>query len=82
MILFIIFILRNIDRIYNEIDKYNFNPIKNAHYRYHVDYFKIYKDLKTQIEDYNTCNKLRNCDEKLDIKVGKIFGKIYFLNSQ
>ena len=29
---FIIFSLKNIDRIFNETDKYNYNPLVNAHY--------------------------------------------------
>ena len=29
---FTIFLLKNIDRIYKESDKYNYNPLINAHY--------------------------------------------------
>ena len=82
MVFFIIFIFRNIDRISNEIEKYDFNPIKNAHYRIDANHFIIDKKFTTLINYYTSCNDLKDCKEKPDIKVGKIFGKIYFINEQ
>ncbi len=82
IIFFIIFIFRNVDRIDDEVEKYNFNPIKNVHYRIDNNNFDIDKEFKTLIDYYYSCYNLKNCEEKPDIKVGKIFGKIYFSNEQ
>ena len=82
MLFFIIFIFRNIDRIVNEVEKYDFNPIKNVHYRIETNNFNIDKLLTTLVDYYTSCSDLKNCKEIADIKGGKIFGKIYFLNEQ
>ena len=52
---FLIFSLKNIDRILNEFDKYNYNPLINAHYyiddnAYHVNDLLFKAEKKRNIE--------------------------------
>ena len=54
---FIIFSLKNIDRIFNEFDKYNFNPLINAHY-FISDTSDHFNELLSKAE------KKRNVDRK------------------
>ena len=54
---FSIFLLKNIDRIFNENDKYNYNPLINAHY-YINDNSSHFNELLLQAE------KKRNIDRK------------------
>ena len=82
ILFFIIFIFRNVDRIVNEVEKYNFNPIKDVHYRINNNNFNIDKEFTALIDYYNSCYNLNNCEKKPGTKMGKIFGKIYFLNEK
>jgi len=82
VIIIVIFTFRNILRINNEIKKYNFNPLINAHYRFDQKYLQIHKEIEYLINNYISCSKYEKCDENADIKVGKRFGKFYFINEQ
>ncbi len=82
MLIFIIFISRNIDRIDNEIEKYSYKPLKNSHYRLNENYFKIDKEIKSLLNKYSLCTKFGKCDENSTIKTGSILGKLYFKNER
>ena len=55
---YLIFSLKNIDRILNESDKYNYNPLINAHYfinesAYHVNELLLKAEKKRDIDGKN-----------------------------
>ena len=52
---FLVFSLKNIDRIFNEFDKYNYNPLINAHYfindnTYHFNKLLLKAEKKRNID--------------------------------
>ena len=57
MISFFVFSLKNINRIFKEIDKYNYNPLVNAH-------FYINEDAYSSRELLLKAEKKRNIDKK------------------
>lgn len=60
-----IFIIRNVDRIYNEYKKYDYNIINNAFYRINEDHFRIDKLFKDLINNHEICGRNSNlCDKK------------------
>ena len=75
-----IFLLRNIDRIFDEVSFYNFNLINSFNYKIEDDYFRIDNLFKKQFEEYAKCkNENRECIfiENYDLK--KQFGKFTFI---
>ena len=75
----IIFISRNINRIINEVELYNYKPIKQTYYFLDNGHFRIQKKMDQLIEQYNDCkNKNFKCNK--DVKIKKVMGKIIFIN--
>ena len=75
----IIFLSRNINRIVNEVDQYNYKPISQTFYFLDNGHFRIQKKMDQLIEQYNSCkNKKFECNT--DIKIKKVMGKIVFIN--
>ena len=75
----IIFLSRNINRIVNEVDQYNYKPISQTFYFLDDGHFRIQKKMDQLIEQYNNCkNKKFVCNT--DIKIKKVMGKIIFIN--
>lgn len=77
---FIIFFLRNIDRIYDETKKYNYEPLRNPAYKLQENHFRIDKEMKEIEINYNNCNfdlqKCKTLNKRIIIKNGyKIFIK-------
>lgn len=52
----LIFLIRNIDRINNEIDKYNYEPLVNIKYNIKDNYFKIENRMNLIISNEINCN--------------------------
>ena len=80
-----IFFIRNANRIYKEITKYEFKIIEHSSYKVSTSYFGITNKINELINNYNSCNKFefdrRRCPEviKIDnILVGKFLNKYYF----
>ncbi len=82
MTFIVIFIFRNLDRLDNEIDKYAYKPIQNSHYRFNDEYFKINEEFRGLINYYYSCEGIDKCEQNSKIRIGKIFGKLYFENKQ
>ena len=79
------FFFRNVYRIYKEIHKYDFQPIKHSSYLITNDYFGIVNKVDKLIITLNNCNSEKLEDKKCSdfIKVnnviaGKFLGKYYF----
>ena len=68
LIIFSIFILRNVDRIIDEKKLYNYKPLFNPYYKVENNYFKI--------DNYISCLKKKNKCEQYEFKARKILGRI------
>jgi hypothetical protein len=85
IITFAIFFFRNVHRIYKEIIKYDYQPIKHASYIVTKDYFGIVNKINMLIVTINDCNNKKidsvKCPEFVKVNnviIGKFFGKYYF----
>ena len=75
----IIFLSRNTNRIFNEVEQYSYKPISQTYYLIDDGHFRIQKKMDQLIEQYNKCkNKKLECNT--DIKIKKVMGKIIFIN--
>ena len=84
-ITFVIFFSRNVYRIYKEIVKYNYHPIKHSSYLVTNDYFGIVSSVDKLIITLNDCNNQKlhgvKCPDFIKVNnliVGKFLGKYYF----
>jgi hypothetical protein len=74
-----IFISRNVNRVFNEVNFYGYEPIKQTFYSVDDDYFRIQKKMDQLLEEYNQCEKrITECNSSPKIK--KKIGKIIFIN--
>ena len=81
LISFLVFFVRNIDRINNEIEKYDYRPLHHPYFIVDANYYKIDKKLKLLVNNYHNCITNQNCENHDINKVKKAYGKIYFVNS-
>ena len=74
----VIFTSRNVNRINDEIDKYNYKPFKQTFYKLEDTNFRIENKFLMLIKNYNECieNKI-SCKSDLEPKVKKLFNKSY-----
>tara|TARA_Y100001970_G_C14259925_1_gene879548 strand:- start:2367 stop:4040 length:1674 start_codon:yes stop_codon:yes gene_type:complete len=76
---FLILFLRNVNRISDEVVKYNYQPIKEPFYRIDEVHFRTQKEFNLLINNYENCIKKIECDEKLHKKVKRLkFGNYLF----
>ncbi len=77
-----IFFGRNIDRLLNENQKYNYNPLVNPVYRINDNYFLINEKMNNIINAKFSCDSnLQNCNNDSGIDVKEKYGyKIFFKN--
>ena len=62
--------MRNFDRINNEINKYDYNPLQNSFYYVDKSHFRIQKNFDYLITNFNNCKvNLNTCDTILSKKV-------------
>ena len=74
LITIIIFLGRNLNRIFYEIEFYNYKPMKNINYIINDNYFDKPKLVKDKIENYYSCkSKNQNCITQDKIKIKKYF---------
>ena len=80
-----IFFFRNVNRIYKEIVKYDYQPIKHSSYMITNDYLGIVTAVNKLIVTLNNCNNqkldVENCPDFVKVNnviVGKFLGKYYF----
>ena len=74
LITIVIFLGRNLNRIFYEIEFYNYKPMKNINYIINDNYFDKPKLVKDKIANYNSCKlKNQNCITQDKIKIKKYF---------
>ena len=75
-----VFFGRNINRLINENNKYNFNPFSSPVYRITDNHFLLQKKLKEIVDNKNHCNsKNIQCVKNMSINVKQQSGyKIFF----
>ena len=78
---FLIFIGRNIDRIYKEKALYSYKPIKETFFLVEDKYFTIQEEFKKLIRNFDAC-KINDpqCSKELNEKVFFYYGKYIFIN--
>lgn len=73
---FIIFVIRNIDRLDNEVKKYQYKPLKETYYSIDEKYFIIQNKMNVMKKKYIDCKKFGSkCDTN---KVSTIYSKFIF----
>ncbi len=72
LVIILIFFGRNVDRIYDEILKYNYRPLIKPFYTLTDVHYRFDEEIKNFYKNYNEClsNNL-NCDKNLPIKIKK-----------
>ena len=71
---FVVFLLRNIDRLNNEYDQYSYNPFINAKYQISQNHFRVDKRLKELIKFEGKCTSDKKVCQKENIILKK-FGR-------
>ena len=71
LISFLVFFVRNIDRINNEIEKYDYRPLHHPYFIVDANYYKIDKKLKLLVNNYHNCITNQNCENHDINKVKK-----------
>ena len=75
---FLIFFVRNISRINQEIIKYSYKPITEAYYNVNNSHFRIDNKFKELIKNFQECEKNTNeCNLDLQPKVNKLLKNRY-----
>ena len=64
------------------MDKYNYSPLENPHFKVDNNYYVIDRKFKILVNNYNKCLKTNNCSNEEKMQMGKFLGKIYFRHSQ
>ena len=76
----LIFLTRNIDRIFNEVSFYSYKPLSEVFYNMNQShYFRIENSIKELKREYNQCKiNIELCNQNSKIKVTKQFKKYIF----
>ena len=85
MLAFIVFIARNITRIFKEVDQYDYKPLKNVYYHIDKNHFRITDQFSLLIQAYEDCVlSSDDCREVIvsNKMVKKKFGKYIFINKE
>ena len=77
---FVVFFGRNINRLVNENNQYNFNPFVSPVYRITANHFLVQNRLKQIVDNKFFCNSYdKRCDKGIRIDVKEKYGyKIFF----
>lgn len=85
LITIVIFFFRNLYRIYKEIIKYDYQPIKHSSYQVRDNFFGIVNTVDKLIITLNNCNNQKlysvKCPKFVKVNnviIGKFLGKYYF----
>jgi len=71
--------MRNLTRIINENEEYNYKPMKDVYFRIDESHFRINKTFNNLINNYENCNlKKIECDSKLKPNLEKFFNTYIF----
>ena len=83
MITFIIFFTRNITRINDEIDKYNFAPFVDNSFRISAHHYRFHNLMHDLTDNYEKCSTNDfNCNENLRLNVKKKWNTYIFVNNK
>ena len=75
----LVFVGRNINRIYIETNLYNYKPFLNSSYLLDNNHFRMQKFINDLVDNFYDCkNQNANCDISLEPKVSKKFGYYIF----
>ena len=75
----LIFLTRNIDRIFNEVSFYSYKPLSEVFYNINESHFRIENSIKELKREYNQCKiNIELCNQNSKIKVTKQFKKYIF----
>ena len=75
----IIFISRNINRMNDEVETYDYKPIKQTYYPLDDKHFRIQKQMDQLKEQHKNCN-IEKAKCNTNVKIKKLMGKIIFTN--
>ena len=75
----IIFISRNINRMNDEVETYDYKPIKQTYYPLDDNHFRIQKQMDQLKEQHKNCN-IEKAKCNTNVKIKKLMGKIIFTN--
>ena len=76
-----IFLGRNIDRISNEITKYNYKPLNDVYYKIESKDFVIDNKINQMLQDYKNCKpNFIKCNFKNSNLKLKVFNSFYIIN--
>ena len=68
----IVFLGRNVDRINNEIQKYNYEPFKDINFRINDHHFRNIIQIQDLLKNYKSCvSKINKCDMTKRKKIEK-----------
>jgi len=74
---FLIFISRNLDRISNEMKKYNYNPFINAFYQINKNHLRVHVQIQSMLDNYFKCINEESSCKKTSTKLTKLVLKNY-----
>ena len=75
----IIFLTRNIDRITNEVEKYNFKPLSDFSFRVSDHHYRIQNQINELINNNILCkDNSKKCDRENEFKANKKYGTYVF----
>ena len=75
----LVFISRNIHRIYKEKNEYQYSPLVNPYYKVDDRHFRLQIKMNKLISDYLKCNKEKTCknDKNISIRFNKVIFETY-----
>ena len=74
-----VFVFRNVNRLYDEHEKYKYKPVKKINYHVDKSYFRIQNTFDDIIKINKGCiNQLDYCDKHKDFNMTKKFNRIIF----
>ena len=78
LLVFVIFIGRNISRIDDEIKKYSYKPLNKTYYKVENEHFRIEKRFKKLIQNFKKCNNSSiECDSTLEPQIKQLLKNRY-----
>ena len=80
LIVFLIFISRNLIRISNEVEKYHYKPVVNTYYKIEDSYFRINNRFNKILDNYENCTSSKNdCDNKIGFSIKRFLHTYIFI---
>ena len=82
LIAFGVFIFRNLDRLYEENNKYEFNVLNSPYYELKNVHFRMDKKFDKLINDYEKCLENKKFCNSKKYTIKKKFGKYIFIRNK